>query len=303
MLSRPLLGFLALAVTSITGYAAASSSDFTLPHLFSFELQAAANLGAIVYPYGGGQRLNIALTSGIMTTPGNGTVATLVPGLGGEQGVVREDGVFLIDARVVLQVKQSFDSDRKFAFLQFRGKSLFLTDGTGDGLTFMWAIFSSKGFSEMLMYHYREFETDSPAFAYLNGYFLAGKLSRSGLTLSIDVYGVRLNYPLVTCADINSNRLIRQRSNLWQRNLPQNIPRAGCVCNYVVAARPHNGRSVIVCRIKQCHSSHNRLITQLEIRLGRSHMSGVTSLSRGTCCTRIGAGVGIKLGLQRQLFD
>ena len=37
-----------------------------------------------------------------------------------------------------------------------------------------------------------EFETDSAPLAYLNGYFLAGKLARNGNTLSIEGYGVRL---------------------------------------------------------------------------------------------------------------
>jgi len=137
MLFRSLLSFLALAAFLACGGATTSSSDLTLPYLFSIELQAAADFNPIDYPYGGGQRLNIALTNGTMSTPGNETMATLVPGFGGEQGVFREDGIFLIDARVVFQVEQSFDPDRKFAFLQIRGKSLFLSDGTVKGLTFM----------------------------------------------------------------------------------------------------------------------------------------------------------------------
>ena len=137
VLFRPLLSFLALTAFLVSGGATTNLPDLTLPYLFSIKLQAAADFNPIDYPYGGGQRLNIALTSGIMTTPGNGTVATLVPGFGGEQGVFREDGIFLIDARVVFQVEQSFDPDRKFAFLQIRGKSLFLADGTVKGLTFM----------------------------------------------------------------------------------------------------------------------------------------------------------------------
>jgi len=42
-----------------------------------------------------------------------------------------------------------------------------------------------------------EFETDSPALAYLNAYFLAGNLTRSGSTLNVDVYGVRRKCRLV----------------------------------------------------------------------------------------------------------
>jgi len=133
---RPLLSFLALAgLASSVG--AATVPDLSLPYLFSFEIQVAAGLDAVVYPYGGGQRLNVALTSGTLTTPGNGTIATLVPGLGGEQGVAREDGVLLVDARVVLQSEQSFDPDRKFSFLQIRGKSVFAADGSAKGRLFM----------------------------------------------------------------------------------------------------------------------------------------------------------------------
>jgi len=134
---RSLLRILSLIVASVAIDAAASSSGLTLPHLFSFEFQAAPGLNAITYPYGGGQRLNIALAGGVMTMPTNGTVATLVPSPGGDQGVFREDGVFLVDGRHVLQVEESLDPDRKFAFLQFRGKSRVLEDGTGKGLIYM----------------------------------------------------------------------------------------------------------------------------------------------------------------------
>jgi len=47
----------------------------------------------------------------------------------------------------------------------------------------------------------REFETDSPAFEYLNGFFLAGNLSRDGMTLKIDVYGVSFDSKLVARSD------------------------------------------------------------------------------------------------------
>jgi len=134
---RPLLSFLAVAGLA-SSVEAATVRDLKLPHLFSFEWHVAADFNAIDYPYGGGQRLNIALTSGTLTTPGNGTIATLVPGLGGEQGIVREDGVLIVDARIVLQSEQSFDPDRKFSFLQVRGKSVFAEDGSAKGLLFMW---------------------------------------------------------------------------------------------------------------------------------------------------------------------
>jgi len=133
---RSLLRILSLVVASATINAAASSSGLTLPHLFSLEFQAAPGLNAIIYPYGGGQRLKIALASGVMTMPGNGTVATLLPSPGGDQGIFREDGVFLVDGRHVLQVEESLDPDRKFAFLQFHGKSRVLEDGTGKGLIY-----------------------------------------------------------------------------------------------------------------------------------------------------------------------
>jgi len=44
----------------------------------------------------------------------------------------------------------------------------------------------------MLTSTFSEFETDSGPLAYLNGYFLVGKLTRNGLTLNIETYGVRL---------------------------------------------------------------------------------------------------------------
>jgi len=140
---RPLLNFLALTgLASSVG--AANVPDFTLPHLLSVEIQLAADMDAVVYPYGGGQRVNVALISGTLTKPGNGTIATVVPGLGGEQGVVREDGVLLVDARIVLRSEQSFDPDRKFSFLQVRGKTVFAADGSAKGLLFMWVVDLSR---------------------------------------------------------------------------------------------------------------------------------------------------------------
>jgi len=201
---RPLLGFFILgSLASSVG--AANAPDFMLPHLFSFEIQIAANADAVAYPYGGGQRVNIALTSGTLTTPGNGTVAKLVPGLGGEQGVLREDGVLLADARIVLQSEQSFDPDRKFSFLQVRGKTVFAADGKG--LLFMWVSNSSSVNAKtvVLTSIFSEFETDSAPLAYLNGYFLACKMRRNGQTLNFEAYGVRLKGQLVTCVELTLN--------------------------------------------------------------------------------------------------
>jgi len=202
---RPLLGFLIVAGLA-SSVRAVNVPDFTLPHLFSFEIQIAADADAVVYPYGGGQRVNIAITSGTLTKPGNGTIATVVPGLGGEQGVLREDGVLLADARIVLQSEQSFDPDRKFSFLQVRGKTVFAADGKG--LLFMW-VFSSSSVrvdTVVLTSALSEFETDSAPLAYLNGYFLACKMRRNGQTLNFEAYGVRLKGQLVICAKLTSNQ-------------------------------------------------------------------------------------------------
>ena len=81
--------------------------------------------------------MNVALPSGSLATPTNGTIAVLVPGVGGEQGIIREDGVFIVDARLVFQVEQSFDPDRRFAFIQARGKSFTASDDTSNGLNHM----------------------------------------------------------------------------------------------------------------------------------------------------------------------
>lgn len=137
MLLRPLLSFLSISIVTTSVGAVISPPAFTLPHLFSVDLQVTADLGAIVYPFGGGQRLNIGFVSGSMSTAANETVATVVPGLGGEQGVIREDGVLLLDVRVVLQADQSVDPDRKLAFLQARGKAVFGADGSAKGLVYM----------------------------------------------------------------------------------------------------------------------------------------------------------------------
>ena len=137
MLFRPLLSFFPLVATAVIVGAAASSGTLALPHLFSLDVQISADQDAIIYPYGGGVRVNVALPSGSLATPANGTIAALVPGVGGEQGIIREDGVFIVDARLVFQVEQSFDPDRRFAFLQARGKSFTASDDTSDGLNHM----------------------------------------------------------------------------------------------------------------------------------------------------------------------
>jgi len=136
MLLHLLLSFFTLT-TAISVNAADISANLTMPHLFSLEVQVTDDLHAINYPYGGGMRANAALSSGTMTTRTSGKVATIVSGLGGDQGVIREDGVLIIDARLVVQVEQSLDPDRRFAFLQARGKFTTAADNTSNGFNFM----------------------------------------------------------------------------------------------------------------------------------------------------------------------
>jgi len=137
MVSHPLLGsLLAFTAIAVSTSAALSSPGLTLEHLFKAEIQVSADKDLISYPYGGGKRLNVAFTGGSLGTPANGTIATLVPGLGGEQGTIREDGVALVDARVVFQFNEAFDPDQKFAFMHLRGKSI-VTGNVTKGLNYM----------------------------------------------------------------------------------------------------------------------------------------------------------------------
>ena len=136
MLFRPLLGLLQIALAAATTNSASSQFNLTLPRIFSIELEVNTDANLIAYPYGGGQRLNVAFVGGSLKTPANGTVATFVPGLGGEQGIIREDGVVIVDARIVFQFDQSFDPDQRFAFLQLRGKSAAVENGT-KGLNYL----------------------------------------------------------------------------------------------------------------------------------------------------------------------
>jgi len=212
MVFHPLLSSLvALMSIAASTSAASGSPGLTLAHLFKAEIQVSADKDLISYPYGGGKRLNVAFIGGSLSTPANETIATLVPGLGGEQGTIREDGVALVDARVVFQFDKSFDSDQKFAFLHLRGKSI-VTGNVTKGLNYM-QVHPVSSHARILTINSSEFETDSPAFSYLNNYFLAGQLSRDGLMLLADFYGVRSFAHSRPAALANTllNRQIRRR--------------------------------------------------------------------------------------------
>ena len=121
MLSRPRRYFTDLISATFT-VAKTNIGRFTLSYIFRIGLQLDADFNPVVYPYGGGQRVNIAVLGGSISTPENGTVGTVLSGFGGEQGSIREDGVQLIDTRAVLQM---------------RGKSFFGADGTAKGVHYM----------------------------------------------------------------------------------------------------------------------------------------------------------------------
>jgi len=136
MLSRPRRYIAALIAATFT-VATTNIGQFTLPYIFRIELQLDADFNPVVYPYGGGQRVSIAVLGGSMSTLANGNVGTVLSGFGGEQGNVREDGVPLIDTRAVLQIDQHFDPSQNWAFLQMRGKSFFGAEGNAKGLHYM----------------------------------------------------------------------------------------------------------------------------------------------------------------------
>ena len=55
--------------------------------------------------------------SGNWTNTDGSLLATLVPGIGGEQGYIDSNGLFQLDVRYVVQ----FASDKKFGYVQAKG--------------------------------------------------------------------------------------------------------------------------------------------------------------------------------------
>ncbi|KAF8600064.1 hypothetical protein BDV93DRAFT_525610 [Ceratobasidium sp. AG-I] len=129
-------------------------------HLFSWNLTLSDN-----HPVEGplGTRYGLGIIGGVITAPNGTAIAKLVPGIGGETGVIDKNGNLQVEARAFFQ----FLDDKKYAYLI----------GTGIG--------SLVGHP----FDYQRIETDSPSRLAWNSYFIVANLSlASPTTLLADAF-------------------------------------------------------------------------------------------------------------------
>ncbi|KAJ7587479.1 hypothetical protein C8J56DRAFT_1050694 [Mycena floridula] len=112
-----------------------------------------------------GTRVLLKIGGGNLTDPVTGdVVAILIPGLGGETGLIASNNVFYPSAQVGFQ----WVDDKKFAWAEFHG--------TGDLAT------GDKG--------YIRFETDSPARTELNGLLTIYTINTTTVPATVAIYGL-----------------------------------------------------------------------------------------------------------------
>ncbi|KAJ7587871.1 hypothetical protein C8J56DRAFT_1082258 [Mycena floridula] len=110
-----------------------------------------------------GTRTLIKIEGGNLTDPITGDVATIIPGLGGETGVMASNNVFYASVQAGFQ----WVDDRKSAWAELHGVAE-LTGGNA---------------------HIR-FETDSPARTKLNGLFTIYTINTSTVPATLAIYGL-----------------------------------------------------------------------------------------------------------------
>ncbi|KAG8795953.1 hypothetical protein FRC12_007766 [Ceratobasidium sp. 428] len=153
--------FLSALSFSVTSMAAKKLPLYE--HLYSFSLTLSPN-HLVDGPLG--SRFGLGAISGNMTSPQGKVIATVVPGVGGETGLVDKNGNFQIQSRNIFQ----FVDDKKYVFIEGSG----IGPLTGNPLD---------------VHHV---ETDSPSRLAWNGYFIVVNVSLpSPASLIGDAFRVR----------------------------------------------------------------------------------------------------------------
>ncbi|KAF8598874.1 hypothetical protein BDV93DRAFT_560899 [Ceratobasidium sp. AG-I] len=96
---------------------AASTKPKSLPsykHIYSFSLELTEN-HLVNGPLG--TRVGLGLTGGNMTAPNGTVIGKVVPGVGGETGIIDKNGNLELDVKVFFQ----FVDDKKFAYVAVSG--------------------------------------------------------------------------------------------------------------------------------------------------------------------------------------